>query len=67
MPRSPGYHRISYTFEPYESDTKVSHGLDIKFGSLMRMFECTGALAMKKQIEMNFANWNELLDIQAER
>lgn len=33
----------------------------------MRMFERTGALAMKKQIEMNFVNWNELLDIQAER
>ena len=33
----------------------------------MRMFEHTGALAMRKHIEVNFANWNELLDIQAER
>ena len=33
----------------------------------MRMFEHIGTLAMRKQIEVNFANWNELLDIQAER
>ena len=53
---------MSNTFESFEGGTRVTHNLEIKLGSRMKVPEPMVAMAMKRQIKKNFANLKALLE-----